>query len=509
MRSTTYARTKSLHVAAIAAWIGLAASAAVADTCTTLNLTPGETTALTANYSTASGNCLVVNGENAVLDLAGHSITTTYTTEEVHPGSGTALRCGSSDMIITDSIGGGSISGKFAVGISSCSTVENVVISGADFGVLGTVRAIRNSTIDVVHAPTFVTLRDSASTISDNEVTTTQGGIFVIGLANLSMPGKARIQRNIIHGGDNYAQISVDDGVPVHVESNLMLDRVTGACIGAGDATTYQRNYCDCTECSGADAAVDFPSYATFAACPGQSLPGANISVIGSTYRLNANLDLAGTSGSCIKVINSGKTVDLNGHTITNSSTGGTAIEFTANLGAVVDSATAKGGITGNFAIGIKDAQTVTNTEIKNGVDIGISNANTSTGSLISLTGSAIKADDKAVSGYLYTRADSIVRDNLLRGGNKGFEFLGFNSSSGTARAPIYENVIRESSVAAMTTSGTAQYTNVHDNLMYRRDSGVTGTCHNLATGTTVSDLLCNCQNQCEGDQPPILFPLF
>src|SRR6185369_947969 len=105
-----------------------------------------------------------------------------------------------------------------------------------------------------------------------------------------------------------------------------------------------------CTPVS--DVSFDFPEYGSPGACPGTNIT--------SNYTLTSSLDLAATSGTCLNVTGA-VTIDLNGHTISNSSTGGAAITCAATNVLIKDSSDtfAKGGIRGNFAQGIVNCSNV------------------------------------------------------------------------------------------------------------------------------------------------------
>ncbi|MCA1791410.1 MAG: hypothetical protein LC667_16650 [Thioalkalivibrio sp.] len=332
--------------------LGQVGPASAVDTCPGgINIGADGSYTMTQNFVASSGyTCLSISGANATFDLNGFDI-------QQANGGGTALVCNDVGIRITDSAGGGQIHGHWVTGISNCSVIDNVTVGDVGYAVSNSaigLRSVRNSVLEGDVITIVGTLESSASKILDNDLTGGNRVVSIEGMSNSSMDGKARISGNVMHGG-RYEQIWTDDDVNVHVEDNLLTDYVGGSdCTDFGTGTTSRRLYCDCAECSGANPAFDFPSEGTFSACPGQLSTGDFTS---SKYALTSDLDLAATSGFCIKVVDANTTIDLNGHTIYNSQSGGTAIVFETGGGnTVTDTGSVRGGITGDFDYAIQDA---------------------------------------------------------------------------------------------------------------------------------------------------------
>jgi len=488
-----------------------------ADTCPgSVNVGTGGTLTLTADYAGGGTNCFNVTGVNATVNLNGHVVRGT--------GGANGIECLSSGIRVTDSAGTGSITGAWVVGIKNCQIVDHVTFSDA-YSVPGyaltnsssyPLVSLTDSVIDEIGpSPEGGVafdgyLANSQSKIADNSFEVLLSGINVHGMVGGGL-GKARIENNTITGG-LYGQLVVDGTTQVNVENNVLAGRDPGSdCTDLDAGVTYSRLYCDCAECDSDDPTYDFPAFGSPSSCPG-TLALNDFNALTGIYTLPSSFDLAATSGACITVAYAGRKIDLNGHTITNSSTGGTGITFTASGGGVQDSGTPKGGIAGNFATGISEADNITAIRIE-GPDVGISAS--SSKPLTSLSQSTVRADTTAVSVYLKDRATSFIQDNLMRGGYRGLDVLGVVTTSGSAKPPITENLFRESSEFAIDTHYSNL--NLHDNLMYRRDaSAVSPTaskCLKFSVAPTYNHQLCDCPSTdtytCEGDIPPLTFPLF
>ncbi len=467
--------------------------------------------ALTQNYEAVGPTdwvCLDLYGENGTLDLNGHFIRGVV-------GGGplphTAIRCQSPGMRITDSSGTGSVNGFFYwAGIRDCSVIDNVTVDSASFSsVWAETRGLRSLADSTLSSGLYGLLESSASRITGNYILDDGNSpIHLTGMVNENMPGKARVSGNVLSSPahNHLSRIITDDDVQAHVGRNLISGN-NSDCYELGSGTTSDRLYCDCSWCTG-DPAFDFPSEGTFGSCPGQLSSGNFVSGV---YTLTANLDLASTTGECIKVVDSNKTIELNGYTIYNSLTGGTGIRFTAAGGTVRDTAAVRGGIKGAFAVAVQDARVVTGVQI-DGATVGLSNANSDNLALDQLTNTVVKATDTAVSSVLLRRA-SFLEFNALSAANVGLNITGNRLyGGGTGKVSVESTVVRECSVDGIrTASGNASYSIIRNSLHYRREDGTVGDCLDFSDGTVFSKNLCNCGSGegCEGYYAPMTLPLY
>ncbi|HXC51204.1 MAG TPA: hypothetical protein VN634_10000 [Candidatus Limnocylindrales bacterium] len=468
---------------------------------------------LTTDYDLGSGGiCFNVSG-TGVIDLKGHNISRTGT------GAGTAaIYCANTGITIQDTgTTKGTISGTSVYGIANCSTIEGVVIDGrAGYGVYNTGNPLQSLTNTYINADTFGFYGDLAkgsSAISFNNIRATNGGIYITGMADTSDLRSARIERNVINDG-KYYQIHSDTDL-VDFRSNYLREQNPGDaapdpayCIDvAGSPSGDGHTYCDDDDCvygssicdTTTDIAYEFPEYASTTACP---------SNITTNTTLSANYDLAATSGTCLNIAAAGVTIDLNGHTIMNSLSGGTAITC-ANVSGVTikdsSSGVNKGGIRGAFANGIINCATIDAVRM-DGPDVGVSNSNGYP--LAALKNSVITAVTTAADVWMANRNSSTVTNNYLRGGTQGL-VIGGVVNSGLGKSQLTNNVVRESSTNPLHTTDhtTSAYAEFKNNLLYRDATPTATGCHSLDLAA-YSHLMCACADQCETDDPPILYPL-
>ncbi|HYC56520.1 MAG TPA: hypothetical protein VEL28_16440 [Candidatus Binatia bacterium] len=496
----------------LAAMAGMAAPAGAA-TC------PGPVSGnivLTDDYTlTSNGNCFIISGEGSVLDLNGHTITdTSWATS--------AITCTSPGITIKDTgTPKGEISGIWIYGIKNCENIQGIEMTGegASWGVYNVGIGLHELSDSLIEADTYgldVELKGGGSRITGNNVRADNVGISIRGNNEVfaAGPGIPIVEHNVVR---DVAYTGIESATArVRVRSNMMYDlnlAPGGTCVDLPANTLYGGLQCECGAPYCEEEAVS--PYDTFLPATAEC-PSSPITFIGvSEIDLTEDYDLAGDSGACLTIANGG-TIDLNGHTITNSgAAGGIGIECVPQGGDYVveikDSGAVKGGIDGNLAVGIKNCAQVTDVVIHGEVGIGVQNTDTATvgTSLRYLRNSIIEVRDVAVQSRLYNRS-SEVRNNFLRADETAIEITSMYDTSGIGKADLVNNLIRDSHLAAIKTTGTSTANiSVDDNLMYKRDSSVTGSvCLNLHGSNTENHLLCNCATQCEQDDVPFTFPL-
>ena len=216
----------------------------------------------------------------------------------------------------------------------------------------------------------------------------------------------------------------------------------------------------------------------------------------------------------CIKLTN-GADLDLNGHSITNTTYGSesiAAIQCTSAGSEVTNSASTDAVISGNYVTGVWDCETVTDITINGttfeqtpdqGVETAIKNQ---TIKASTITGNVINGPFAGIDATLFDK-DSVIRNNYMKTFLYGIRVRGTTDGSG----PVVEwNVIRKAGVSCLEKTGTDKV-RIRKNVCTERLDLFLGTCLDIvATGTTLTDNTCDCTDQSEdcGLEPPADFPL-
>lgn len=469
---------------------------------------PGGVYKLTDNITATGGLTTCINATSSgTIDLNGYSITT---------NGSTGIKC-LSGMTVTDTgATKGAISGNWSyVTLVDCPIIEGIRITGSLGGIWNANIGLQSLRHTLSTVAWFGKVQSRATTISNNYFKD-PSALSIDFITNSAGTGNILVSDNTF--SSQFSDTTVSTLIAIHLSNivelrnNLLIDHVgDGAYFGGFAPAAWSANYCEycplgsstcddsyCTDPSDSAPRTEFPTDPQV--CPGTIGAG--------TYTLTADYDLNATSGACITASQPNTTINLNGHVIVNSATGGSAINCTNNAVTVKDD-TLLGGIgrselaeSGSFSTGISGCRTITKMQMKD-VATGVSNTSTGAG-LDSLTASHIDATGTAVDSYFFSR-NSTIDNNWLRGSNTGIYM--HDIASGTGKATIINNMIRDAHSYGIRLGSNSTYFNIHDNIIYARSTTDPNTqCLSIGSATN-THMMCNCTGQCETADPPIIYP--